>query len=151
MYEITIGLFGMIGRALRKDQILKELRSTTDYDIRNLLMGMDSAEVASFCYTPEMEKCDAKIASVFGGKNAVAAANNFEPYSLAIVGHYLAESPYHFLYAGHLSTDSIHLYGSVDGTRFGVDGNTIVDLYVPDGFGGSDRNPKEFGQEPKRI
>ena len=28
----------------------------------------------------------------------------------------------------------MHLYGSTDGTRFGVDGKTETDIYIPDGF-----------------
>lgn len=145
--EITPGLWAMIGRALGKDRLLKELREVKDNEIRSLLLGMDFVGAIATSYTAEMEACDAKIASIFGGKNTVAAANSFEPYSLAIVRQYKFGSRYPFYYGEHLSTDSIHLYGSVDGTRFGVDGNIFVDLYVPDGFA----NPEKVLHQIKQV
>ena len=35
---------------------------------------------------------------------------------------------------GHLSAYIMHLYGSTDGTRFGTNGKTETDIYIPDGF-----------------
>lgn len=142
--EVTVGLWAMIGRALGKDMLLKELRETKDYEARSLLLGMDQINrVYTGFYTAAMEIYDAKIAAIFGGNNAVAAANGFDPDSLAIV-----KSTTNGMYAyyrgdtyesgeatsGHLSKQAMHLYGSTDRTRFGVDGNTFTDLYVPDGF-----------------
>lgn len=80
-------------------------------------------------YTRAMATSDSQLAGIFGGPNAVAAANGFEPASL---GH---QYP---LYRGDLIGDNgrilrghlsfaMHLYGSVDGT-----GDTEV--YVPPGF-----------------
>ena len=83
--EITLGLWAMIGRALIKDRLLQELRNATDQEVRSLLLGMDNVNSVHRLYTIEMEKCDAKIASIFGGKNAIAAANGFDPDSLAVV------------------------------------------------------------------
>ena len=145
-FEITPGTFAMIGNALGKDVLLDELRKSEDkYEI-TLLMGMNVMGATYACYTAEMEACDEKIASIFGGKNAVAAANGFDPESLAIVqsltesqiGHYyrggFVDRNTGILNEGHLSVHAMHLYGSTDGTRFGVDGNTFIDLFVPDGF-----------------
>lgn len=150
-YEITSGLWAMIGRALGKDRLLKDLRETTDNEIRSLLLGMDNVNNISSFYTAEMEKCDMKIAAILGGKNAVAAANGFEPDSLVIVrqagvgraGQYdyyrgdvfqQQKDGTRVLGQGHLSRYIMHLYGSIDGTRFGVDGKTETDIYIPDGF-----------------
>lgn len=144
---ISAGLFAMLGRALGKNGLLNELRENEDYYLRSLLIGMDVAGFIANCYTPEMESCDAKIASIFGGDNAVASANGFEPESLAIVrtsngfyfgnynrNAYIDANTGKWNTSAHLSEHAMHLYGSTDGTRFGVDGNTYTDLYVLDGF-----------------
>src|SRR5947207_14002637 len=79
-------------------------------------------------YTPQMAACDKKIAAIFGGQGAIAAANAFEPPGLAskypgyrgdVVG---ANGQ---IFPGHL-TFSAHIYGSGDATR-------ATDLYVPAG------------------
>lgn len=142
LYEITPGLWAMIGRALGKDRLLRDLKETKENEIRSLLLGMDAVNNVSSFYTTEMEKCDAKIAAIFGGKNAIAAANGFDPDSLAIVGmnkviyqYYRGDTIQNGKpVAGHLSAYMMHLYGSTDGTRFGVDGKTETDIYIPDGF-----------------
>lgn len=142
-YEITPGLWAMIGRALGKDKLLKELKEVKDNEIRSLLLGMEATNNLSAYYSAEMEICDAKIAAVLGGKNAIAAANGFEPDSLAIVrASFTRQYPYYRgdtiqngkAEIGHLSAYIMHLYGSADGARFGVDGKTYTDVYVPDGF-----------------
>jgi hypothetical protein len=80
-------------------------------------------------YTTEMAASDKLLARIFGGPNAVAGANGFEPAGLAatyplyrgdIVGDDGVER------RGHL-TFAMHLYGSPDGT-----GDSP--LYVPAGF-----------------
>lgn len=150
----------MIGRALSKDRLLQELRNVTDHEVRSFLLGMEKINNVHKFYTNEMEKCDAKIASIFGGKNAVAAANGFDPDSLVVVRvskqgvynkHYRGDeinTKNNIISPGHLSDSSMHLYGSTDGTRFGVDGNTFVDLYIPDGFRESKKRPFVFNRIP---
>lgn len=159
--SVTVGTWAMMGRALEKklgkQWILNELRETNDYELRNLLLGMDAVGMMSTYYTREMELCDAKVAAVFGGENAVAAANGFDPYSFAIARN-LSGQPFGFyrgdflkngeIETGHLSVQAMHLYGSTDGTRFGVDGYTFTDLYVPDGFRGSKKVPFSFTRRP---
>ncbi|HEY6802193.1 MAG TPA: hypothetical protein VI306_01320 [Pyrinomonadaceae bacterium] len=80
-------------------------------------------------YTAQMADCDRLLARIFGGPNAIAAANSFEPAGLSgqypiyrgdLVG---ADG---LMHPGHLSY-AMHLYGSEDGT-----GNSP--LYVPAGF-----------------
>ncbi|MDX6405234.1 MAG: hypothetical protein QOH70_2689 [Blastocatellia bacterium] len=80
-------------------------------------------------YTPAMATSDKSLAHIFGGPNAVAGANGFEPAGLAaaypfyrgdIIGDDGIER------RGHLSF-AMHLYGSPDGT-----GDSR--LYVPAGF-----------------
>lgn len=80
-------------------------------------------------YTAEMIASDRLLGQVFGGSNAVAGGNGFEPAGLA------ASYPFYRgdiigddgkIRAGHLS-HSIHLYGSQDGK-----GDSF--LYVPAGF-----------------
>jgi hypothetical protein len=80
-------------------------------------------------YTLEMEESDKVLAEIFGGPNAVAAGNGFEPRGLA------ASYP---LYRGDIMGDdgkqrrghlsfAMHLYGNSDGT-----GDSS--LFVPPGF-----------------
>jgi hypothetical protein len=80
-------------------------------------------------YTPEMVESDRLLAKIFGGPDAVAGANGFEPVSLA------NQYP---LYRGDLKADdgrvirghlsyAMHLYGNPQGT-----GDSP--LYVPAGF-----------------
>lgn len=80
-------------------------------------------------YSSEMEASDKLLAHIFGGPNAVAGANGFEPAGLAstyplyrgdIIGDDGIERRGHLSYA-------IHLYGSPDGTGESP-------LYVPAGF-----------------
>ncbi len=80
-------------------------------------------------YTTAMAASDKALAAIFGGPNAVAGANGFEPAGLAaaypfyrgdIVGDDGIERRGHLSYA-------MHLYGSPDGT-----GDSP--LYVPQGF-----------------
>jgi hypothetical protein len=80
-------------------------------------------------YTTAMADSDKALAHIFGGQNAVAGANGFEPAGLAaaypfyrgdIIGDDGIERRGHLTYA-------MHLYGSPDGT-----GNSP--LYVPSGF-----------------
>jgi hypothetical protein len=80
-------------------------------------------------YTQAMVDSDLKLAAIFGGPGAVAAANSFEPVGLASQyplyrGDILGDDGQ--THRGHLSY-AMHLYGSVDGT---VD----TDVYVPNGF-----------------
>ena len=79
-------------------------------------------------YTEAMGACDRKIAGIFGGLGAVAAANGFEPSGLSsrypgyrgdVVG---ANGQ---IYPGHL-TNTAHIYGNGSGTASG-------NLYVPAG------------------
>jgi hypothetical protein len=80
-------------------------------------------------YTSEMAASDKLLATIFGGPNAVAAGNGFEPAGLA------AAYP---LYRGDITGDdgkvrrghlsfAMHLYGNYDGTN-------ESSLYVPAGF-----------------
>jgi hypothetical protein len=80
-------------------------------------------------YTAEMEASDKILAHIFGGPDAVAGANGFEPAGLA------ASYPFYrgdiigddgIEHRGHLSY-AMHLYGSSDGT-------SDSPLYVPVGF-----------------
>ena len=80
-------------------------------------------------YTQTMADSDARLASIFGGPGAVAAANGFEPGKLGSQyplyrGDLMSDDGR--LLRGHLSF-AMHLYGSADGT-----GET--DIYVPAGF-----------------
>lgn len=161
--EITPGLWAMIGRALGKDKLLNELRNTKDNEVRSLLLGMEYGNTIHSFYTLEMEKCDAKIASILGGKNAVAAANGFDPDSLALIevsnkdvyGYYRGDEILDGkTNLGHLSAYMMHLYGSTDGTRFGVDGKTETDIYIPDGFeimSNADWNSKKKRDALKQV
>ena len=80
-------------------------------------------------YTAAMAASDKKLAQIFGGPQAVAGANGFEPAGLAaaypfyrgdIIGDDGTERRGHLSYA-------MHLYGSSDGT-------SDSPLYVPAGF-----------------
>ena len=80
-------------------------------------------------YTAEMIACDRLLARLFGGPNAVAGGNGFEPAGLA------ASYPFYRgdvtgddgrVRLGHLS-HAVHLYGSPDGRGESA-------LYVPSGF-----------------
>lgn len=156
---VTAGTWAMVGRALDNSILLKSLREfSKDYELRSLLLGMDDINrVYKGYYSAEMEACDAKIASIFGGENAIAAANGFEPDSLAIIRATLDRQFRYFrgdtsnngkIDIGHLSVEAMHLYGSTDGTRFSVDATVFTDLYIPDGFRGSEKSPKEFKRKP---
>lgn len=141
--EADIYTWAFVGKALGSERLRRELIGIKDYELRTLLLGMDGSALGVKYYTPDMETCDAKIASILGGKNAIAAANGFEPEGLVIqniVAFYRGDTlnPYtngtEIVGAGHLSRYIMHLYGSPDGTRIGVDGKTYTDIYLPDGF-----------------
>jgi len=91
-------------------------------------------------YTSDMAACDRMLANIFGGPDAVAGGNGFEPAGLA------ASYP---LYRGDITGDdgklrrghlsyAMHLYGSPDGT-----GDSPI--YVPAGFTshGSEPSPTD--------
>jgi len=141
--EADIFTWGFIGRALGSERLLRELSEIKDYELRSLLLGMNNFAVNVKYYTAEMENCDKKIASVLGGKNAVAAANGFEPEGIAIQGVHgfyrgdtvnVWKDGTERIGIGHLSRHIMHLYGSSDGTRLGVDGKTYTDIIIPDKF-----------------
>jgi hypothetical protein len=80
-------------------------------------------------YTTEMAASDKTLAQIFGGPNALAAGNGFEPAGLAAAyplyrGDIVGDDS--IVRRGHLSY-AMHLYGSYDGT-----GDSP--LYVPPGF-----------------
>jgi hypothetical protein len=80
-------------------------------------------------YTQSMIDSDLRLAAIFGGPGAVAAANGFEPEALASQyplyrGDIIGEDGQKR--RGHLSY-AMHLYGSADGT-------VATDVYVPSGF-----------------
>ena len=80
-------------------------------------------------YTAEMEASDRTLAQIFGGPNAVAAGNGFEPAGLAnsyprYRGDIIGDDGK--LRRGHLSY-AVHLYGNSSGT-----GDSP--LYIPTGF-----------------
>jgi len=80
-------------------------------------------------YTAEMEAADKMFARIFGGPNAVAAGNGFEPAGLAdsyprYRGDIIGDDGK--LRRGHLSY-AVHLYGNSSGT-----GDSP--LYIPNGF-----------------
>ena len=137
-FEVNLKVWTAIGLALGKDRLLQELQNTQDYELRGLLLGLGTVNAIKVYYTKEMEECDAKIASILGGDNAIAAANGFEPYSLALVT--ASNTAYHYYRAEHLNKYIMHLYGSKDRTRFGVDGETYTDIFIPDGFEPTSRN-----------
>jgi hypothetical protein len=87
-------------------------------------------------YTSEMADCDKLLARIFGGPNAVAGANGFEPAGLATSyplyrGDVVGDDGK--VRRGHLSY-AIHLYGSADGR-----GDSPV--YVPVGFASHSSDP----------
>jgi hypothetical protein len=87
-------------------------------------------------YTEAMAASDSKLANVFGGPGAVAAANGFEPPSLGSAYPLYRGDLIDYegkIRRGHLSY-AMHLYGSADGTG-------EVDLYVPVGFISHSRAP----------
>ena len=142
-YDADVYTWAFIGLALGSERLLRDLLEIKDYELRTLLLGINEFNVGAQYYTSEMEKCDAKIASILGGKNAIAAANGYEPEGLAvrkIMGFYrgdtraLLRDGKENVSEGHLPRHIMHLYGSNDGTRFGVDGKTSTDIYLPDGF-----------------
>lgn len=80
-------------------------------------------------YTAQMAASDLTLAAIFGGPDAVAAANGFEPEQLGSQyplyrGDLIGDDG--ILRRGHLSY-AMHLYGSADGTAQSA-------LYVPAGF-----------------
>ena len=80
-------------------------------------------------YTTEMAASDKTLAQIFGGPNALAAGNGFEPAGLAASyplyrGDIVGDDG--LVRRGHLSY-AMHLYGNYDGT-----GDSP--LYVPPGF-----------------
>jgi hypothetical protein len=80
-------------------------------------------------YTAAMAASDKVLAHIFGGPNAVAGANGFEPAGLAVAypfyrGNIIGDDGIER--RGHLSY-AMHLYGSADGT-------SESPLYVPAGF-----------------
>lgn len=80
-------------------------------------------------YTADMAASDRMLAHIFGGPNAIAAANGFEPAELGLSypvyrGDIIGDDG--ISRRGHLSY-AMHLYGSADGT-----GDSP--LYVPAGF-----------------
>ena len=80
-------------------------------------------------YTAEMAASDKALAHIFGGPDAVAGANGFEPAGLAAAypfyrGNIIGDDGIER--RGHLSF-AMHLYGSADGTG-------ASPLYVPAGF-----------------
>jgi hypothetical protein len=80
-------------------------------------------------YTAEMAASDCVLAQIFGGPNAVAAGNGFEPAGLAdsyprYRGDIIGDDGK--LRRGHLSY-AVHLYGNLSGTADSP-------LYIPTGF-----------------
>lgn len=87
-------------------------------------------------YTDAMAASDSRLATVFGGPGAVAAANGFEPSSLGSAYPLYRGDLIDYegkILRGHLSY-AMHLYGSADGTG-------EVELYVPVGFTSHSRTP----------
>jgi hypothetical protein len=87
-------------------------------------------------YTDEMAASDSRLASMFGGPGAIAAANGFEPRALGsqypLYRGDLISNDGRIL-RGHLSF-AMHLYGSADGTQ-------ETGLYVPSGFTSNTSEP----------
>lgn len=87
-------------------------------------------------YTEGMTAKDHELARIFGGPNAIAAANGFEPGGLAYQypiyrGDIVAGDGR--ILRGHLSY-AMHLYGSEDGTA-------ETEIYVPLGFTSHSNEP----------
>ena len=87
-------------------------------------------------YTRAMAACDARLAAIFGGPGAIAAANGFEPAGLGqqyplYRGDLVGDDG--SIRRGHLSF-AMHLYGSADGS-----GELAV--YVPFGFASHSEGP----------
>lgn len=141
--ESDVFTWSFIGAALGNTRLRQELPKIQDYELRTLLIGMDAFANEVSYYSKQMENCDAKIASILGGKNAVAAANGFEPEGIALMKafpFYRGDSRNVWrdgtvvIGQGHLSRHIMHLYATTDGTRLGVDGKTYTDIIIPDGF-----------------
>lgn len=141
--EADLFTWAFVGEALGNARLRKELTQIQDYELRTLLLGMNALANEVTYYTKQMESCDAKIASILGGKNAIAAASGFEPEGIALMKSFpfyrgdtvnvWRDGSVH-IGQGHLSRYIMHLYGSTDGTRLGVDGKTYADIIIPDGF-----------------
>lgn len=87
-------------------------------------------------YTSDMAASDKLLAQIFGGPNAVAAGNGFEPPGLAAAyplyrGDIMGDDGIER--RGHLSY-AMHLYGNFDGTG-------ESSLYVPPGFASHSGQP----------
>lgn len=111
-----------------------DLAHTTTSTLSGGTVRMEAAKhipsnAISPAYTGDMAASDSRLASIFGGPGAIAAANGFEPRALG------NQYP---LYRGDLISDdgrtlrghlsfAMHLYGSADGTG-------EMELYVPSGF-----------------
>jgi len=87
-------------------------------------------------YTAAMASSDQQLAAIFGGRQAVAAANSYEPAALGqqypIYRGDLFAADGHLI-RGHLSY-AMHLYGNAEGT-----GDSA--LYVPAGFAAHSSEP----------
>lgn len=111
----------MLGETRLREEV--EALKTSEPIVVRLLQGQPPVVIPP--YTAEMQACDKKIAEIFGGKGAVAAANGFEPEGMT--GKSLQ-------FRGNLGDpkdDShldrrLHLYGNKEGTKF-------TDLYIPGG------------------
>lgn len=130
--------WSLIGEVLGAMRLREELSKTKDYELRTLLLGMNAFANEVSYYTEQMEACDKKIASIFGGKNAISPSNGFEPEGIALLKAYqfyrgdirsVWRDGSVVIGEGHLSRHMMHLYGSIDGTRFGVGGRTYTDIY----------------------
>jgi hypothetical protein len=113
-------------------------KSTYSLDVRVRKSVPSNAVVRD--YTDEMVASDKLLAQIFGGPNAVAAANGFEPSGLTgsyplYRGDIIGDDGQRR--RGHLSY-AMHLYGSSDG-------RSDSGLYVPAGFTshGSEPSPTD--------
>jgi len=107
---------------------IKPIVTPVKYSHVNALKALPANAVVRQ-YTSEMAASDKLLARIFGGPNAVAGANGFEPAGLAAAypfyrGDVIGDDGLER--RGHLSW-AMHLYGSADGT-----GDSA--LYVPAGF-----------------
>lgn len=86
-------------------------------------------------YNSENAICDKILARIFGGRDAIAAGNNYEPEGMP--GYPTAQHRYRGTLngiPGHLS-NQMHLYGSSDGRQ-------TTGVYVPGGYDAVYPNPR---------
>lgn len=118
---VTVELFAAVGVMLGEKRLAEEIKKLEKSQpiIVKLLQGQPLVVIPP--YTEEMQACDIKIASLFGGEGSVVATV-FEPRTLLDknAGGYRID---------HLANDGVfHIYTNKEGTE------VKTGLYVPETF-----------------